>query len=127
MLREQLARTDDLAVLGPQLDAVRARINAAAGPHQTLLKTRPPDRIVRLLGPLPSDDRRRQWLDLAERLEAHRERWGLPAAPRGLTGRDRARRMWESNALERDLERWARQRRSIERGLGRDLGSGLGR
>jgi hypothetical protein len=106
-------------------ERVAARRRALAA----LVETHPPDRIVRMLGPRPAQagSQRQHWLDLAERVEAHHERWRLPQAPFGRTGAGRAQQMWETKMLERDLDRWTRQRRSIQRGLGRDLDAGLGR
>jgi hypothetical protein len=86
VLREELDRTDDLAVLVPQLEDVRARIDAEAGPDRTAAL-----RTLRALATYEAEERRRQ---AAER----RARW-TPAEAQALAAGERQlvglrRRRW---------------------------------
>ena len=86
----------------------------------------PPDHLVEMLGPVPDDDQgRAQWTQLATRVEAYREEWGIEPAQLREAPRDAVQyREWDTAVKTIDLINRLRTPhidRGLERGLGIEL------
>lgn len=107
--------------------ALAERVTARHRALAAVVEHEPPEHVVRLLGPPPAvGTRRHEWLRLAERLEAHRERWRIPPERLGSRFGRSPPHAGEWLTLRRDIDRWAGQNRSIRRSSDRDRGLELG-